>query len=105
MIKEFVTVLTSVFVPSDKLFVGNNGAGQYLVFAESLEKEQINAALLQMGIVLEERSKDGGCHIQLHHGFACAGEEKCYYIRELLSTAMKRVGAVQSSEAGEPAAV
>lgn len=91
MIKDFVTVLTSVFTPSDKLFVGNNGAGQYLVFAESLDKEQVNAALFQMGVVLEERSKGSDRHIELHHGFACAGEEKCYYIRDLLSTAIKRM--------------
>lgn len=92
MIKDFVTVLTSVFTPSDKLFVGNNGAGQYLVFAESLDKEQVNAALFQMGVVLEERAKGSDRHIELHHGFACAGEEKCYYIRDLLSTAIKRMG-------------
>ncbi len=91
MIKDFVTVLTSVFTPSDKLFVGNNGAGQYLVFAESLDKEQVNAALFQMGVVLEERAKGSDRHIELHHGFACAGEEKCYYIRDLLSTAIKRM--------------
>ncbi len=91
MIKDFVGVLTSVFTPSDKLFVGNNGAGQYLIFADSLEKEQISTALMQMGIVLEEKSRDSGYHIELQHGFACAGEEECYYIRKLLSMAMKRV--------------
>ena len=91
MIKDFVAVMTSVFAPSDKMFVGNNGAGQYLVFAESLGKDQVNAAILQLSIVLEEKSKDCGYHIELQNGFACAGEEQCYYIRQLLSTAMKRV--------------
>ena len=38
MIKDFVEILTSVFAPSDKVFVGNNGAGQYLIFAENMEK-------------------------------------------------------------------
>lgn len=104
MIKAFVAVLTSIFAPSDKLFVGNNGAGQYLVFAESMDKEQVSAALFQMGVVLEEAAKDGG-PIQLHHGFACAGEENCYYIRELLSTAMKRVNDPQPKEAGDPVPV
>lgn len=93
MIKDFVGILTSVFTPSDKLFVGNNGAGQYLIFAESMEKEQISTALMQIGIVLEEKSKDSGYCIELQHGFACAGEEECYYIRKLLSMAMKRVSA------------
>lgn len=91
MIKDFVAVMTSVFAPSDKMFVGNNGAGQYLIFAESLGKDQVNAAILQLSIVLEEKSKDCGYHIELQNGFACAGEEQCYYIRQLLSTAMKRV--------------
>ena len=92
MIKDFVAILTSVFAPSDKLFVGNNGAGQYLIFAEALPQEQVHAALFQIGVVLEEKSKDRGYQIDLQCGFACAGEEECYYIRELLSTAMKRVG-------------
>ena len=104
LIKDFVAVLTSVFAPSDKLFVGNNGAGQYLVFAESMGRDQVEAALFQMGGVLEERGRDTGRPIQLCRGFACAGEEKCYYIRELLSTAMKRVVAAPAG-AGGPVSV
>ena len=85
-------MLTSIFTPSERVFVGNNGAGQYLVFAETLEKEQLHAALFQISVVLKEKEKERGCHIELQSGSACAGEEKCYYIRELLSTAMKRIG-------------
>ena len=92
LIKDFVEILTSVFVPSDKMFVGNNGAGQYLIFAENLEKEQVNAAMFQISVVLTDKAQECGYFIELQSGFACAGEEKCYYIRELLSTAMKRVG-------------
>lgn len=103
MIKDFVSVLTCVFPPSGSLFVGNNGAGQYLVFAESLDKGQVSAALSQMGVMLEEKSGNGGGQIELRHGFACAGEEKCRYIRELLSIAMKRVGNARPERAGEPA--
>ena len=102
MIKDFVSVLTCVFPPSGSLFVGNNGAGQYLVFAESLDKGQVSAALSQMGVMLEEKSGNGGGQIELRHGFACAGEEKCRYIRELLSIAMKRVGNARPERAGEP---
>ena len=47
-------MLTSIFPPSDKLFVGNNGAGQYLVFVESLEPEQAEAALFQIQVALEQ---------------------------------------------------
>ena len=93
MMKDFAGLLTSVFPPSDKLFVGNNGAGQYLVFAESLETGQVEAALFQIGAALEEKSQGQGYQLELHDGFAQAGIEQCYYIRELLSTAIKRVGA------------
>ena len=105
MIKDFVEVITSVFPPSDKVFVGNNGAGQYLIFAESMDQEQVAAALFQVGVVLEERSRDCGYHIDLRHGFARAEEEQCFYIRELLSIAMKRVGAGDAAKAAETAAV
>lgn len=105
MIKDFVNILTSVFAPSDKMFVGNNGAGQYLIFAESLEKEQVTAALFQISVVFAEKSKDSGYAIELQNGFACAGEEKCYYIRELLSLAMKRVNATKEEEADQAALV
>ena len=91
MIKDFVEILTAVFVPSDKMFVGNNGAGQYLIFVENMEKEQVNAALFQISVVLTQKAKDCGYFIELQSGSACAGEEQCFYIRELLSIAMKRV--------------
>ena len=104
MIKDFVEILTSVFAPSDKMFVGNNGAGQYLIFAESLDPEQVNAALFQVSVVLEQKSKDTGYHIELQNGFACAGQEQCYYIRELLSTAMKRVGSGGKNDTKETTA-
>lgn len=105
MIKDFVAVMTSVFAPSDKMFVGNNGAGQYLVFAESLGRDQVIAALLQVNMVMEEKSKDCGYHIELHNGFAYAGEEQCYYIRQLLSTAMKRVHGAGTEKTDDGAAV
>ena len=57
-----------------------------------MDKEQVIAALFQVGIVLEERSRERGYHIDLKHGYAYAAEEQCFYIRELLSITMKRVG-------------
>lgn len=86
-------MLTSVFTPSDKLFVGNNGAGQYLIFADSLEADQIEAALFQIAVALEQRSRDQGYLLDLRHSYAQASKEQCYYIRELLSIAIKRVNA------------
>lgn len=91
MIKDFAEILTSVFAPSEQMFVGNNGAGQYLVFAEALNQEQVHAATLQVSTVLEEKAHERGYHIDLQSGSSNARSEQCYYIRELLSTAMKRV--------------
>ena len=91
MIKDFAEILTSVFAPSEQMFVGNNGAGQYLVFAEALNQEQVHAATLQVSTVLEEKAHERGYHIDLQSGSSNAESEQCYYIRELLSTAMKRV--------------
>ncbi len=105
MIKDFVEILTSVFTPSAKMFVGNNGAGQYLIFAESMVQETAAAALRQIGAVLEEKSRDRGYQIHLQHGFACAGEEHCAYIRELLSIAMKRVGSGEAKKTAGAALV
>ena len=101
MIKDFVEVLTSVFIPSAKVFVANNGAGQYLVFAESLKQEQVDAALFQIGVILKETAKERGYRIDLQTGSACAGEESCHFIRELLSIAMKRVGGAPAGAAGK----
>ncbi len=102
MIKDFVEILTSVFAPSDKVFVGNNGAGQYLIFAENMEEEQVNAALFQVSVVLREKAQSCGYFIELQSGHACAGKEQCFYIRELISIAMKRVGGKGTGKEPEP---
>lgn len=97
MIKDFAKILTSVFPPSDRLFLGNNGAGLYLIFAENMGKEQVDAALLQTDLLLKQKTEEYGYRIELQYGFACANEEKCYYIRKLLAIAMARVGAKDSN--------
>ncbi len=103
ILKEFAGILTSVFQPSERLFAGNNGAGQYLIFAEGLEREQIKAALFQIETALEQKARDRGWLLKLHNGFAQADAERCYYIRELLSAAIKQAGAadVKSEEKSE----
>ena len=98
ILKDFAAILTSVFPPSDKLFLGNNGAGQYLIFAESLETDRAEAALFQIGVALEQKSKEQGYLLELQSGLAQAGTEKSYYIREVLSAAMKRSGAVKEKQ-------
>ncbi len=105
MLKDFAGMLTSVFPPSDKLFVGNNGAGQYLIFADCLETDQIEAALFQMGVALEQRSQDRGYLLELRHSYAQASAEQCYYIRELLSISIKRVHAAGAKSEADAVSV
>jgi len=92
MIREFAEVLTSVFVPSDKVFVGNNGAGQYLIFAEGLSTSQTHASLILLGTLLEHSFKGKGYQMWLQSGFACVDTTPFRYIRGLLSQAIQRVG-------------
>ena len=65
MLKDFVELLTAVFLPSEKLFVANNGAGQYLIFAEALRREQVDAALFQLRVLL---FLPGGAKADCHPG-------------------------------------
>ena len=99
MLKDFAGMLTSAFTPSDKLFAGNNGAGQYMIFAESMEPEQVEAALLQIRAALEQKSQERGYRLELHSGFAHVGADQRRYIRELLSTAMKRAAGAKAEAA------
>ena len=88
--KDFAEVLTSVFAPSKKVFVGNYGAGQYLVFAEGIDRQRADAALDQFETVIHKEEQQEN-DIAYQTGIACAEEEKCYYIRQLLSTALRRL--------------
>lgn len=91
MMKTFANVLTSVFVPSEKVFVGYNGSAQYVIFAEDMDKRQTEAALHQIRAVVRQRCEDEEYTIIFREGFACTEEEQCYYIRKLLSLAMRNV--------------
>ena len=68
-----------------------------------LNVEEAAAALRQMDILLAEKSRDRGYHIDLEQGLARAGEEHCAYIRELLSIAMKRVGTASAPKKAKTA--
>lgn len=90
MMKEFARTLTSIFIPSKKTFVGYNGSGQYLIFSEELDRKRVNAALEQFELMIHQ--KEGREYdINYQASSACSEEEKCYYIRELISMAMSRL--------------
>ena len=51
--------------------------------------------------MLNERAQERGYHMDVKNGFACGEEEQCFYIRELLSIAMKRAGDGHASDKEE----
>lgn len=90
MMKTFAQTLTRVFIPSDKVFVGYNGSGQYLIFAEGYYERTAEAALRQIHTVVNQQCEDLPYHIEFHGGFACAETEQCFTIRKLLSLAIEQ---------------
>ena len=97
MMKAFADILTGVFVPSEDVFVGYNGSGQYLVFADQYNEEKLQSALSQILVVTEQRCENEPYQIQYLVGTACAEKEKCYSIRKLLSIAMTRMDEPQKN--------
>lgn len=91
IMKTFAKVLTNIFVPSKDVFVAYNDSGQYLVFAENYNPEQTQAALAQMRTVLAQRCEREMYDIEYQEGFACSGADQCFYIRKLLSNALRRL--------------
>lgn len=97
MMKIFTEALTGVFIPSDDVFVGDNGSGQYLVFASGVTKERGDGAVSQIHTLVKQRCEGEAFDIEIEEGLACAQDEECYYIRKLLSIAMSRLGGAQEA--------
>ena len=95
MMKTFARVLTNVFTPSDNIFVAYNDSGQYLIFADDFNPERAEASLAQMRTVLAQKCESEVYDIEYSEGWACSGAEKSFYIRKLLSIALRRLGEAQ----------
>lgn len=91
MMKIFAATLTSVFVPSGKVFVGYNGSGMYLAFVEGLDSSQIEAAVSQITTVAAQKCENESFTMELESGFALSADEECYHIRKLLSIVMGKI--------------
>ena len=105
MMKTFARVLTSVFVPSKTVFVAYNDSAQYLVFAEDYNPEQTRASLAQMRTVMAQKCEREAFEIEYDEGYACSGEEQSFYIRHLLSIALRRLSESGMEEPEEPETV
>ena len=102
LIRAFARTITGVFIPSDDVFVGNNGSGQYLVFAKGWSREKTANGLKQIEAAINVINEHGERDIKYTAGMAEAASDKCYNIRALLSLAMKNMtgAAPASSETG-----
>ena len=91
MMKTFARVLSEVFPASQNVFVAYNDAGQYLVFADDYNPEHVKAAMAQMRTVVAQKCENEVFAIEYREGYACSGEDQCFYIRRLLALALRRL--------------
>ena len=91
MIKTFARVLSEVFPASQNVFVAYNDAGQYLVFADDYNPERVEASMAQMRTVVAQKCENEVFAIEYREGYACSGEDQCFYIRRLLALALRRL--------------
>ena len=92
IMKTFADVLVSVFGMEENNFIAYNGAGHYIVFAEQMPQDQMEACMNQFTAMVQQRCEDAKYEILFEYGVALAEVEKCYSIRKILSTAMSRIG-------------
>ena len=92
MMKTFADILVSVFGTEENNFIAYNGAGHYIVFAEQMPQDQMEACMNQFTAMVQQRCEDAKYDILFEFGVALAGVEKCYSIRKILSAAMSRIG-------------
>lgn len=91
LMKNFADILTDVFRPSENVFVGYNGSGQYLVFAEDMTGDQTDAALKQIQVLVRQMTEAEHLEARYSCGMANSQDDSCFRIRKLLSLGMKRM--------------
>ena len=102
MMKTFARVLSEVFPASQNVFVAYNDAGQYLVFADDYNPEHIKAAMAQMRTVVAQKCENEAFAIEYREGYACSGEDQCFYIRKLLALALHRLNEKPAAAQAQP---
>ena len=98
MMKDFAEGLKNVFGGSNKAFIGYNGSGQYLVFAEDMTAGQAEAAVRQLETIVDGINEDRMYSIAFQSSWANADKEQCFQIRRLLSIAMQGLNGRRRSE-------
>ena len=87
VLKEFGRVLQEVFGSRKNSFIAYNGSGQFMVFFEKTSQENVMQEAGRLSIILMQSLDDYSVSYQM--GAVNAGEEALFWIRGLISGAVK----------------
>lgn len=87
VLKEFGRVLQEVFGSRKNSFIAYNGSGQFMVFFEKASQENVMQEAGRLSIILMQSLDDYSVSYQM--GAVNAGEEALFWIRGLISGAVK----------------
>ena len=85
----FAALLKEMFREMDA-FVGYNGSGQFMVFVQKANGEELRSAVGHFNAMLNEYMKEKQVVLKYSAGISVCSEDNIYRIRELISTATKR---------------
>ena len=92
MIADFCRILKEKFAGKGN-FISLNGPGQFLVFAENMNKPQARACVQEIGRVCTDYNMENDCKISYICGISCSGEDDIYDIRRLMISAINKASA------------
>ena len=80
--------LRSLF--KENVFLGYNGSGQFMIFVQNGNYEELKSLINNLHILLNENMKEKKIVFKYTVGFAVSSKEEIYQIRDLISSAMKQ---------------
>jgi len=102
-LRNFANVLTSIFEPSEKVFVANNGPGYYCVFAEGYDSKTVADELGRFRRDMAISDSKVGLITEFQEGYAVAKDDQCYDIKQLMLLARRKLQAANEVAAREEA--
>lgn len=80
--------LRSLF--QENVFLGYNGSGQFMIFVQNGNYEELKSLINNLHILLNENMKEKKIVFKYTVGFAVSSKEEIYQLRDLISSAMKQ---------------
>ncbi|MCI8834999.1 MAG: diguanylate cyclase [Ruminococcus sp.] len=94
MMTDFCKILREI-LPSGKVFIANNGLGQFVCFLEHSDQEQARAYVQELGRRCAEYNKEQECKVAYTCGISVSSISQIYDIRKLMIDSIgKTSGAV-----------